>query len=483
MTRSIFAFFTFLSFGWAVCATALGGCGAPDADPVPMDMRVKAEPPTVRVLFLGNSYTSVNDLPKVVATLSGADQSPVRFVVDQLTPGGETWEGHDANPAVTELLQKGWDWVVLQDQSEQPWMQAQVIKSALLSLDAKVKAAGAKTALYMTWARQEDPAEPTAASIRFNQDMRVNLYYQRAGDTIGAAVAPVGRAWDRALRTTPIILHDSDRSHPNPRGTYLAACVFYATLTGQSPIGLGDGGLGIDSGDRMLLQQIAWDTIGSRARPSPPLLGNWPLAGSAAGTPIENDLERSDALVLGDTLGPSARLPRGTQFGPDRFAAIPYFAGMNADHVTVVLYAHRSDWTQAPGVRQFLIGKWQGYEIYQDDLTLKAQVHPVSDSMQAPMTYQTDQLTPGWHQIALTYDGTTTALWIDSRIVASQAKSGPLQYWPVIPHLFPGIAVGQQPSYTSEAVDLTQLANGFTGALAGIRIFDRALNAVELAAM
>jgi len=49
----------------------------------------------------------------------------------------------------------------------------------------------------------------------------------------------VGLAWQRAVGQRPgIALWDSDGSHPAPAGSYLAACVFYATLFGESPAGL-----------------------------------------------------------------------------------------------------------------------------------------------------------------------------------------------------------------------------------------------------
>ena len=54
-----------------------------------------------------------------------------------------------------------------------------------------------------------------------------------------ATVAPVGVAWRDALAADPeLVLHTADKSHPNPAGFCLAACVFYATLLGKSPEGL-----------------------------------------------------------------------------------------------------------------------------------------------------------------------------------------------------------------------------------------------------
>jgi len=51
-------------------------------------------------------------------------------------------------------------------------------------------------------------------------------------------------------------------------GTYLAACVFYATLTGRDPRGLGDGGLAVGADDAAFLQGIAWETVLGEAQPA-----------------------------------------------------------------------------------------------------------------------------------------------------------------------------------------------------------------------
>ena len=54
-------------------------------------------------------------------------------------------------------------------------------------------------------------------------------------------VAPVGWAWWTLLRQEPAApLWEGDGSHPSAEGTYLAACVFYATIFHQSPVGLSD---------------------------------------------------------------------------------------------------------------------------------------------------------------------------------------------------------------------------------------------------
>ena len=76
-------------------------------------------------------------------------------------------------------------------------------------------------------------------------------------------------AWKKALAANPrLVLHQSDKSHPRPAGSYLAACVFYATLLDKSPVGLpaelkkGTPVLVRLAPDKLLaLQTIAWQTV------------------------------------------------------------------------------------------------------------------------------------------------------------------------------------------------------------------------------
>src|SRR5262245_21382149 len=78
-----------------------------------------AAAPAMRVLFVGNSYTSVNDLPRMFAALAA---SGGRNVVTMMqAPGGELLQGHANDPhALAMLDQRGWDFVVLQEQSQVP---------------------------------------------------------------------------------------------------------------------------------------------------------------------------------------------------------------------------------------------------------------------------------------------------------------------------------------------------------------------------
>jgi hypothetical protein len=85
-------------------------------------------------------------------------------------------------------------------------------------------------------------------------------------------LVPVGPAWEAAMQARPDIqLYASDGIHPSALGVYLTACVFYASLTGESPLeNPVYTAIGYDSpqeivkldGDTIeFLQWIAWETI------------------------------------------------------------------------------------------------------------------------------------------------------------------------------------------------------------------------------
>ena len=442
----------------------------------------------LRVLFIGNSYTGVNDLPNVVARLGESAATPWRFDVGQYTPGGQTLEGHDADPMVDGLIDQGWDYVVLQDQSQQPWWGPPLdVKPALLSLDAKIRAASAETVLYMTWARQGND---------FNQNMLVDSYYVHGADAVGARVAPVGRAWERALRDPTMTLHADDGSHPNPRGTYLAACVLYATLTDENPLGLGDGGLAVGEEDAARLQRVAWEAIAARHRPTPPLLWD----GSLTGTTTGNDLIPSAELDLGDAIGPDGVLGSATSFASGRYAGIPYFAGLNTAAVTVSFAAFRDDWSEPTEHREDFVDRGEIYRLHLDATTLTATVYAAADHDPSPtpmtpsiparppppppstsVAYDLAGLAAGWHRITLTHDGAIDRLWIDDEEVAAAPASGPIACATPEPGCNIGVILGVDGPSTAAAPAPSRFP--FTGALAGLQIYAAALTAAQIQAL
>ncbi|PIE88686.1 MAG: hypothetical protein CSA04_00585, partial [Bacteroidetes bacterium] len=73
----------------------------------------------VKVLFLGNSYTYVNDLPMILSGLANANE--YSLITDQNTPGGYRLIDHaNSVTSMNKIKEGSWDFVVLQAQSQEP---------------------------------------------------------------------------------------------------------------------------------------------------------------------------------------------------------------------------------------------------------------------------------------------------------------------------------------------------------------------------
>jgi hypothetical protein len=193
-----------------------------------------------RVLFLGNSLTSVNDLPRRFAAL--AEAGGHRVYVERFAPDGWTLGDHAASPTSRrKVASVDWDYVVLQEQSQYPavgWFADGTMFPPARTLVGRVRAVGAQPLLYQTWARRDGWPQMGVADYATMQRNVDQTYVNLAAEQ-HATVAPVGYAWWQAVDTGRTDLWQPDGNHPTVAGTYLAACVFYATVFRQSPVGLG----------------------------------------------------------------------------------------------------------------------------------------------------------------------------------------------------------------------------------------------------
>ena len=204
--------------------------------------------PGARVLFIGNSFTARNNLPGLIAQLAAARGTRVEHRL--ISAGGASLRNHwNAGNARKAIDDGRYDYVVLQEQSTLPVKNAKRMHENIRLFDEAITAAGAKTILYMTWARQHAPQSQQA----------ITDAYTSIGRELGATVVPAGLAWQRLLRKhDQPALHDKDGSHPTLAGSYLAACVFLAVLFEENPAGIDVDVAGLNARDRILLQNTAW---------------------------------------------------------------------------------------------------------------------------------------------------------------------------------------------------------------------------------
>ena len=201
---------------------------------------------SLRVLFLGNSYTAANNLPQLFASVAASAGDAA--VVDANTPGGYTLQGHSTNAVSQQKIKAGgpWDFVVLQEQSQLPsFPPTQVATSVFPFAKALVDSIlvfnpCAEVAFYQTWGRKNGDAGNCAAwppvCTYLGMDSLLALRYQQMADSNRSVVSPVGAVWRYLRQTQPNLeLYDADGSHPSMLGSYAAAVCFYTALFQKSP--------------------------------------------------------------------------------------------------------------------------------------------------------------------------------------------------------------------------------------------------------
>ena len=193
------------------------------------------------LLFVGNSYSYYGDgLQNHVRRLAAAADpaNPDRYKTTSwkmATISGSNLSHHNIQSYLEPDklgVNQPFDVVVLQGGSgdTSSGKRRADFDAAVTEFDREIRKTGAKTVLYMIHAYGK-------AHARYNPNMirDVEKLYLAAGNRVGALVIPVGLAFEEAYGQRPDMkLHKAyDGSHPDLFGTYLAACVTYASLYGR----------------------------------------------------------------------------------------------------------------------------------------------------------------------------------------------------------------------------------------------------------
>ncbi len=201
---------------------------------------------TTSVLFIGNSFTFVGDLPTVFSNLSIAGGKTV--YVESSTFGGYTLQMHSQNATTLQKINsRNWDFVVLQEQSQIPSFipeREYLMYPYARYLDSIIHSnyECSKTIFFLTWAHKNGDLEILQnGGYDTYEDMQQRLYsgYKTIADSLFANISPCGWVCRTFRQHYPSIeLYSSDDYHPGANLTYLAACTFYSTIFQESSVGL-----------------------------------------------------------------------------------------------------------------------------------------------------------------------------------------------------------------------------------------------------
>ncbi len=222
---------------------------------------------TVRkVFFVGNSYTHTNAMPDMLRDFTTAKGDTI--IYNSSAPGGYTFQQHTVfATTISGIFSQPWDIVVLQEQSQLPsFPPAQVVTDVYpfaTRLDSFINANDTctQTMFMMTWGRRNGdvmncPGYPVVCTYAGMQSRLRDSYMQMTQDN-NAIVAPMGSAWKIIIDSFPAIdLYQIDSSHPSVAGSYLQACVFYASIFHRPASGCTYLG-GLTSATAQTLQRIA----------------------------------------------------------------------------------------------------------------------------------------------------------------------------------------------------------------------------------
>jgi len=197
----------------------------------------------IKILFIGNSYTYYNDMPKMLECISASNGVAIK--VSMIVKGGETIKGHwKKGNALNSIKNNNWDFVVLQEQSLWalfPYSRKRFFEYASL-FATEIEKTGARPVFFVTWAREPNSNwynKHKLADVLKNYDNMqylINYNYQKMADNTGGLIVPVGDYWNN-VNSSGLSLYINDGSHPNIHGSYLTALVFYKYLISQNTNG------------------------------------------------------------------------------------------------------------------------------------------------------------------------------------------------------------------------------------------------------
>lgn len=232
-----------------IAALLLLGCnaavsGVDDPRP-PLDPLPDAD---VSVLFVGNSLTASNDLPRMVEQI--AEAAGRTFAYRSVLRGGTSLEDHWNLGIAQDILAAQADFVVMQQGPSSVGDNPAYLRTWTETLAPVIRQASGEPALLMVWPER----------TRLEAFDAVRDSYEGAADAVSGVFIPAGEAW-RAIwaRDADAPLYGPDGFHPSALGSFAAAVSVFAVLFEEDPRDLPGELLGFDRAD--LVYEAVWATV------------------------------------------------------------------------------------------------------------------------------------------------------------------------------------------------------------------------------
>ena len=185
----------------------------------------------MRVLFVGNSYTHYNNMPKLFEQMADSKGDQLEVLMD--AKSSHTFEMHSKRPELYKNIRSTkWDYIVLQGFSrelaqDRAVIDKQSIPYIKLLLDSiYANNSCTNVLLYQTWGYDTGFKDDTLGIDWSYQTMsdRIHEGYLYVSAQLNLSIVPVGKVWETVKENHPQIqLYQEDKQHPSLAGSYLAA--------------------------------------------------------------------------------------------------------------------------------------------------------------------------------------------------------------------------------------------------------------------
>ena len=218
-----------------------------------------------KILFIGNSITYYNNMPQTFEAIANSKGDNTN--VTMYAPGGTGFVHHvNDNNVWRKFRDEVWDFVVLQPGSSESVGQSATIAESLVRAqrlkDSIVKYSPCVKILYYeisygVWGS-------TAANLQtYNNTMDIiKSNNEILADGTNSYFAPVGEAFRTKWNgdQTDMLWGSTGDIHPNAKGSYIAACVFYSSIFQKASLGTTEIS-SLSQVDATAIQTLADDTV------------------------------------------------------------------------------------------------------------------------------------------------------------------------------------------------------------------------------
>jgi len=198
---------------------------------------------SLNILFIGNSYTHMNSMPKIFDKLCKSKGKTVH--VEMNTKSGASFQVHAAREDLfVSIRSRKWDYVILQGFSREFSLNYDDIDKETIPYLSKIIDSidyhnPCSTKLfYLTWGYRDGYKENSLNDTYDKMAVNIINGYKYISSCFDYAIVPVGQVWKNFRSKYPDInLYDQDNAHPNKNGSYLSACTFYSSIFRESSEG------------------------------------------------------------------------------------------------------------------------------------------------------------------------------------------------------------------------------------------------------